>query len=354
MNGAIYQQPLVLFLGAGASVPLGRYATVQFWEGLRWKTGVDREILHSIERNITPSEEVGSRVDVEAALDCLKSIKEGRQSLEKLGFNVEDPSYKFIEGPKSIVEPPSRLGEYARLYEELLNLVVSHYSEIVPLEAFESYRPFLELAVHEPLPVFTTNYDLAIEAAYEAAMANDPPTLPFNLVDGFRRRGLTTPQWSITAYDEYAPAGTDVILFKLHGSVDWVRTPLGAIQRVTSRQRDPGGMKTEIAYPSRLKREIHEEPYRTNYDYLLACLLHAKGCAVIGFSFRDQEIVEEFRQAMQLNEELKVIIVDPRAEEIESHLRGKLDPTSVMCHRITGEFQQGTAPGIAEEILSMV
>jgi hypothetical protein len=146
------------------------------------------------------------------------------------------------------------------------------------------------------------------------------------LIDGFDRTKVI-PEWSRSAYEDFTPTGADVISFKLHGSVDWVRTPTRAIQRVEARKRDPGGMPTVIAYPSRLKREIHEEPFRTNYDYLLACLLHAKVCAVIGFSFRDQEIVEEFRQAMQLNKELQVAIIDPNAKAVKAQLLIKLGET---------------------------
>jgi len=354
MNETICKQPLVLFLGAGASQPLGLKTTPEFWEWFHFNSGFDFNLLSAIADCIQPSEELGGKPDIEAILDILEKINEGRQLEEKISKN---PSFKYSERPP-VVETNTEVSEskitqvfkgpplWVEISDRIKDLVISHYSQLDGEKAFELYRPLLKLAGRYPLPVFTTNYDLAWEKAYEhgkstpseishveiedISMIDEDWRGPFprrylslNLVDGFSRETVT-PKWSRSVYEEYFPSfEADLILFKLHGSVDWLRTPSGAIQRLESSQRDPGGMKTEIVYPSRLKREIHEEPFRTNYDYLLACLLHARLCVVIGFSFRDQEIVEEFRQAMELNEDLKLLIVDSNAEAIQLHLQKK-------------------------------
>jgi hypothetical protein len=327
MNEAICKQPLVLFLGAGASQPLGLKTTPEFWEWLHFNSGFDFNLLSAIADCIHPSEELGGKPDIEAILDILEKINEGRQLEEKIS---KSSSFKYSKRPPVVETKPevseAKLAQifkgppiWLEISERIKDLVVSHYSQVDEEEPFEIHNILLGLANERLLPVFTTNYDLAIEKAYELVGGNR-----FNLVDGFSRGKKVIPQWSRSAYEDYEPTERDVIFFKLHGSVDWVRTPTGRIQRVESRQRDPGGMKTEIVYPSRLKREIHEEPYRTNYDYLLACLLYAKVCAVIGFSFRDQEIVDEFRQAMEINPFLELMIIDPNAAAINSHLETKL------------------------------
>lgn len=321
MNEVIYKQPLVLFLGAGASAPLGMKTTVGFWEWLKSKPelGDMYSAFLAVEHYIQPSKEVG-KTDVEAVLDFLEDLVRAGKLLLKLSSDAL--TRVFTRGATEIV----KVDEYEKIYNQIKDLVISHYSEIDPKKAFELYHPLLELAIHQPLPIFTTNYDLAIEKAYELSStpSYDLSVAPFSLIDGFDRTRRTIGKWARSAYEDYEPIGADVILFKLHGSVDWVRTPSGAIQRVESQKRDPGGMPTVIAYPSQLKREIHEEPYRTNYDYLIACLLHAKVCAVIGFSFRDQEIVEEFRQAMELNKDLGLAIFDPNADSVAQSLAKKL------------------------------
>lgn len=304
LNEHIYKQPLVVFLGAGASAPLGKMTTVQFLNWVRRRDEVDFNVLNKVIENIGPSKEVGMMPDIEAVLDCLEKFIEGRELYEKLsGFGLTSSD------------------QYIKLRDQIEDLVVTHYSEIDANDAFNHYKPLLQECLAQVIPIFTTNYDLSVEKAFEG------PQAQFKLIDGFHRRRRVTPKWSANAYHDYKPSkkGGDIILFKLHGSVDWVRTPSDDIQRVEAGKRDPGNLKTVIVYPTRIKREIHEEPFRTNYDYLLACLTHAKSCIVIGFSFRDQEIVEHFREAVGMNENLQVVVFD-KNKAIEEHIIGKFKP----------------------------
>ena len=364
MNENIYKQPLVLFLGAGASVPLGKKTTVDFLEWLKSpQPGIDYGHLVSICNQIEASGEVNGNQDIEVILDHLEELIHSGELFEKCGDaeimrKLEKESYKRT-GVTQLHSWGSitRLDENIRLRDRIKDLVVEHYSEIDEERALELYSPLLlRLARSHPLVVFTTNYDLAMEKLHESGV--------IELIDAFSDGKYLKPRWAREGYDFYNPLerNGDVILFKLHGSVDWVRTPSEGIQRIDIPKRDLGGAQRVIAYPSQLKKAIHEEPYRTNYDYLIACLLHTKVCAVIGFSFRDQEIVEEFRQAMELNEELELIIVDPEAEAVRRHLEEKvglesftLDPGlkpkhTTMCERLTVQ----TVASIADKIAARV
>ena len=303
LNEHIYKQPIVIFLGAGASAPLGKMTTLQFMQSVITQGGSDINLISEIMSSVEPSEELGKKVDIEAVLDYLEKIIEASVAYEKL---------KLLDKPDSL----GKLDGIIKLREQIQDLVVTHYSEIDADKAFKHYAPLYEEGFTiGRLPIFTNNYDLAIEKFYEH------PQAPFRLIDGFKKERLTIPRWSDEVYENYVPVssgkGSDIILFKLHGSVDWVRTPGGHIQRTEAKQRDPGSLKTVLAYPTRTKREIHEEPFRTNYDYLLACLAHTQICFVVGFSFRDQEIVEHFREAAGLNKNLRVIIFDTNEKAVE-------------------------------------
>jgi len=319
--------------------------------------------MDAIAESIEPSEETGRKPDIEAVLDVLEKISEGRELERKISNSSSFKYSKYSQtfetkatvSEGKVTEFFKGIPVWQNISEEIKDSVIKHYSEINELKASRLYYSLVKLAEWQPQPVFTTNYDVAIEKTYEEYVDCYPTSddnRSLSLIDGFDRTKLT-PEWSSLAYREYKPTGVDIIFFKLHGSVDWVGTPSGAIQRVASGQRNPGGMPTVIAYPSRLKREIHEEPFRTNYDYLLACLLHAKVCAIIGFSFRDQEIVEEFRQAMELNEKLKLVLIDPKAEAIEFHLYNKLG-FKPKAELIKEEFTIENAQSIADRIAAKV
>lgn len=330
MNPLIYKRPFVLLIGAGASVPLGKKATVEFLEWLKLpQQEVDYGLLSSICAQIEPTEELGIKHDVEVVLDHLESLIAAGELLEKSGDaslvkRLEKTSRGQTGPPLHPYGSPLNLDENIRLREQIRDLIVKHYFEIDSEKAFKLYDPFfgsLGYARELAVPVFTTNYDLAIEKVHEH------PETRFRLVDGFiRETGI--PEWRRSAYEDFRAFSITgriggVVLFKLHGSVDWVRTPSGAIQRVTSQERDPGQMRTVLIYPSRLKGELHDEPFRTNYAYLLARLLNAQVCVVIGFSFRDQGIVEELHQAIGLNKKLKLVIIDPNAQAIKSRLQSR-------------------------------
>lgn len=363
MHENVYQQPLVLFLGAGASVPLGKKTTVEFLEWLKSpQPGIDYGHLTSICTQIQASREAGEKLDVEVILDYLEELIRAGELFEKCGDadilrRLEKDSYERtgvaqIHSWGSI----SRLDENLQLCERIKDLVVEHYSDIDGDKAIELYSPLLTgLAEYHPLPVFTTNYDVVIEKLHDSGLVD--------LVDGFASEKYLKSRWSREPYDFYNPSGRpEVILFKLHGSVDWVYTPSEGIQRVDIPKRELGGARRVIAYPSQLKKDIHEEPFRTNYDYLIACLLHAKACATIGFSFRDQEIVEEFRQAMELNDDLKLIIIDPMAEAVLTHLENKVGFQSITFKSgfrpthtpVCEEFNNQTAAHIADRIAVVV
>lgn len=363
MNDNVYGRPVVLFLGAGASVSLGKKTTFEFLEWLKSaQPGINYGHLISVCHQIEASKEVGKKYDVEVILDYLQELIRAGELFEKCGDaeilrRLEKESYQRTSStqPHSF-GAVSCLEENMQLRDRIQDLVVEHYSEIDEEQVVELYSPLLvKLAEFYPLTVFTTNYDIAIEKLHESGV--------IELIDGFSDGKYLKSRWSREGYDFYHPPSKgDLILFKLHGSVDWVETPLEGIQRVDIPKRELGGAQRVIAYPSQLKREIHQEPYRTNYDYLIACLLHAKVCAVIGFSFRDQEIFEEFRQAMDLNEELKLVFVDPDAEAVKKHLESKvgfesffLDSTLKPEHiTICERFTSQTAASIGDRIASTV
>jgi hypothetical protein len=70
-----------------------------------------------------------------------------------------------------------------------------------------------------------------------------------------------------------------------------------------------------MIYPATRKVAI-TEPFFTCYDYLGKCLSNAEFCLVVGYSFRDYDVLMRFRAAAISNEKLRIAILDPNAGEI--------------------------------------
>ncbi len=82
--------------------------------------------------------------------------------------------------------------------------------------------------------------------------------------------------------------------------------------------------ETEHGYQNamiyRARKVAIEEPYFTCYDYLGKCLSRAEFCLVVGYSFRDYDVLTRFRAATISNEKLRIAILDPNAQSICSEI----------------------------------
>jgi hypothetical protein len=99
------------------------------------------------------------------------------------------------------------------------------------------------------LPVFTTNYDTAIEALADEARQD------MDFIDGFSQSSMG-PRWSADNYQTYRvrrKAGLDLVLFKLHGSSNWYRMPGGSIQKMDNFELNPGNLRTIMIFPTQRK-----------------------------------------------------------------------------------------------------
>jgi hypothetical protein len=110
------------------------------------------------------------------------------------------------------------------------------------------------------------------------------------------------------------------LLFKLHGSTDWILID-SMIRRAEARYVTEGEEHWQncLIYPARKKVAL-EDPYFTCYDYLARCFERAQTCLTIGYSFRDYDALMRLRAAMFQNEKLNLLLVSPTAKELVANL----------------------------------
>jgi hypothetical protein len=137
-----------------------------------------------------------------------------------------------------------------------------------------------------PVEIFTTNYDLLLEEAFESAR------IPY--FDGFT--GGHAP-----FFDPVTVAGNDLPprwsrLWKLHGSLGW-KVDNGVVVR-------SGGYEcTELVYPDHLKYDLtQKQPYSALFERLKHFLLQPDTLLLTaGFSFRDAHICALLDEALAMN-----------------------------------------------------
>lgn len=157
---------------------------------------------------------------------------------------------------------------------------------------------------HAPLEIFTTNYDLLMEQAFEVS------EVPY--FDGFV--GSYRPMFDLHAVEEDQLPLRWIRLWKLHGSVNWIMSVAGSVSRCAA--SDP--TDRTLIYPSHLKYDQSRRlPYLALLDKLRAFLRQPSAVLVTsGFSFRDEHINEVVGQALRAN---------PTAS-VQALLYGSLDP----------------------------
>ena len=312
-NELITASPVVLFLGAGASAAVGKPTMAQFVARLRNSISMDRG-GHLLRLLMTARGD-----DLENILGDLEVFL----SLPYLAGVQCDSTYATANDGNDETTPITPItitrAEAARLRSTIRHEIIREYRSIDRDAIVAAFEPLLDLVFRYVdgarycLPIFTTNYDLAIETLC-AAMGSK-----YNLEDGLELDPLAkTAYWNRKQFDHYRLTGygdRHLVQFKLHGSVDWIRSEKsGRIVRAPAMYDllDYDEFQNVIIYPAGNKA-ADREPYFSAFEYFSSCCERAKMLIVVGYCFRDYDALNRLLGARERNDELKIVLVSPDA-----------------------------------------
>lgn len=181
-------------------------------------------------------------------------------------------------------------------------------------EGWQSHNKFINtLGKRSPkqkrLKIFTTNYDLAFEVA-----ASNTGMI---VIDGFEfskpyRFNPAWYQYDIVNRSQVSEKGgaylpNIVHLYKIHGSVDWVRTSNGVYKKDES---VPSESEPVFIYPSSTK---YQNSYESPYLDMMAAFLEAvqkpkTALLCVGFGFNDKHLNNAITMALRTNPEFMVMV----------------------------------------------
>ncbi len=241
--------------------------------------------------------------------DYLSEIQDVLAILERQeGRGVSQPSYTSPQG--------KRYGAiHAKtILRDVKNAIRSTIEDSV--KTLDHHRRFVR-SIHRrlrsgrersgaPINYFVLNYDTLIEDA-----------LAFERIvfsDGFV--GGATAWWAPErrASDSHRGAAPEARIFKLHGSIDWIR-PKGAelpmrVGPLVPKEPVLDGAEPVVIYPGEIKyRESQKDPFALLMQSFRAELRERRDhvLCTLGFSFRDEHINEEVEAALLSNAGLSVI-----------------------------------------------
>ena len=290
-----------MFLGAGASKPLGKMLMGEFVDYLMTKTNNPApSLLDAICKK---------KPDLEFLIGQLQEISDK-------GYLADTETKLRGDGAMYYTLPAA--GPEFRVARDASSLLTW-----VKQQVYEHYRSREDNAktklLHGLLTrmgvapgftvVFTTNYDPSVE---EMCRTNH-----LKIVDGFRHdEDHRDYVWDRRVFETFSRTGNaTLVLFKIHGSTDWLMHSGRIVRSAPSSDAPGAGYQRMMIYPAQSK-VASEEPFFTGYDYLQRCLSHAEFCLTVGYSFRDYDTVMRFRVAARTNRKLRVAVLDPCAQKL--------------------------------------
>lgn len=211
------------------------------------------------------------------------------------------------------------------LRTRIKHAIIREYRDVDGPKTSQLYKPLFDLLFRyvdkgQCLTTFTTNYDPAIEEFYRQEYPQ------YELCDGFAYDPADRHNyWSRSVFDrlQAEPEKRNIALFKLHGSVDWLFVK--SSRRIRRGQAmydaiDSDAYENILIYPA-TRKIATEDPFYTGYEYFERCCERARVCVAIGYSFRDYDALTRLRGAVSINEQLRLLLVDPFAETILPNVR---------------------------------
>lgn len=299
---------VLLFLGAGASRPLGIPTSAEFFSDECYNRFGERDMFLRMAEHYQTEPEA---VDMERLLS----------DSEMAGLFVEKGSAEFDGLPAAKLH---------RLGQEVKDRIYDVCAALKPEKCVEQYHVVIQNLrpgdFTSRLTIFTTNYDRAIETCFSYwrgdgyfGIREMTGRIP-RLWDGLVRHPNGGLVWNKRAYDppqsHIVETNWDIRLFKLHGSVGWVERDEQVYEVDSSTQkllRASGDTKPLVVFPG-LKGPPDNPVSRYARGRLLEELKLADWVIVIGFSFRDDYIAEIFQQAKDAGAPLRGYRVSPTKE----------------------------------------
>ena len=244
----------------------------------------------------------GMTVAVREAVTAVSKLSDAFKTLEEhfVQDNREDPNVEdflsHIRALRSVVGNDLVRGLTAEQLDNLDDEICSVIHDLVNKTLPSNTTAYHQIAGwiagtlrDSPIEVFTPNYDLLMEQAFEDSR------VPY--FDGFA--GARRPLFDLRAMEEDELPPRWARYWKIHGSINWYLHPTKGVYR--GRATEEGAKR--VIHPSHLKYdESRRMPYLAMMDRLRSFLKQPYSViALCGYSFRDEHINETLIQGLQSN-----------------------------------------------------
>lgn len=289
------KKPVGFFISAGCplavSMPEGK------WPLIPDVPGLTKYIKEEIDKE-TFTAEGEKRCSAAAYTQLIEEVEKAG----KTNPNIED-ILSFLRGMKQISKGATNIRGFSEQELEVLEkLVCQKIAEKLNVDLPNNKTPYHKLAKwvnnierDTPIEIFTTNYDLLLEEAFES--------LKVPYFDGFV--GTRFPFFDLRAVEDNLIPNHWTRLWKIHGSINWYLKENKDVYRSTSLEE----CDSYIIHPSHLKYDQSRKmPYLALIDRLNKFLRQNSAVLIMsGYSFSDEHLNDTILNALRANPTAMVI-----------------------------------------------
>lgn len=293
---------VLVLLGAGASVDAGIPHSAEMVRQIEAALEKDWKDYKELYNYVRSAIFYADGIRGTYANDVAYNIERLVMSLDELARREEHPLYPFVGAwnPRLLQVAGSDFERVSPFRTKILEKLRHEWIEIQNYDNANYFRGLISFQkeLNYPLRVFTLNYDLCVEKTYQAEYREFPER-------GFDKDSRF---WSHELLEDADPGGKNFYLYKLHGSIDWVRDPNGGkltFSDSTSKIKIDDG---QIIFGLTYKLQ-YVDPFLFLVYQLRRLSLEAKLILVVGYGFGDEHINGILRQALRGSPEKRLIVV---------------------------------------------
>lgn len=296
---------IVFLLGAGASVDAGIPAScdmISKLEGLlasekSWKEFTP--LYNFVKSAIIYADGIKGIFDY-ASFNIERLVN----TLDELRKSDEHPLFPFIGSwnPKFSEVTGNKLDKISHLRQKIveeLNRNWVHLEYDGDAGYFNKLSVFQKMYQH-PLRVFSLNYDLCVEKSCHES--------------GVERGFGNGKHWDWKIFDNEDQIEKNIFLYKLHGSIDWVRNDDGL---VTYKDGGIPPEKVEIIFGTTYKLQYIDPFLFFAYEFRKRLIMDAKLLICVGYGFADEHINGIISQALNGDLSRKMLVITPCSDDNE-------------------------------------
>lgn len=267
-------------------------------------------LYHYIKSAINYGNEI-KKIKKEPQTESVYNIESLVMSLEELAKKDEHLLYPFIGAwnPK-LNELTDKDFQNIKEFRDKIVDKVRDWVELKRREKADYYQGLIRFYedYEHPLRIFSLNYDLCVESACDTLMGTYPERgfYPRRYPDGNLAR---TWSWQLLDESVVENESKTILLYKLHGSVDWKRHTDGkltfedGIHTIDSKN-------TAMIFGTSYKLQYYD-PFLYLFQEFRKWSLQAKLIISIGYGFIDDHINSILGQALNSDPEMKLLWIAP-------------------------------------------